>query len=116
MPRLAHGFEAKINALLAWPEYILGCMETLLLAFAIAVAIVALVLYFELKNTQDRVEKIRSEIEQRMSATIQTVMHDTSEKIPQIEKRVEEIAQKVAETEAEVHSMTAKNNAAPPQP
>lgn len=114
MPRLAHGFEAKINALLAWPEYILGCMETLLLAFAIAVAIVALVLYFELKNTQERVEKIRTEIEQRMSAT-QTVMHDTSEKIPQIEKRVEEIAQKVAETEAEVHSMTAKNKAAPPQ-
>jgi uncharacterized protein YlxW (UPF0749 family) len=80
-------------------------METLLLAFAIAVAIVALVLYFELKNTQ----------EQRMSLTIQNAMHDTSEKIPQIEKRVEEIAQKVAETEAEVHSMTAKNNAAQPE-
>jgi HAMP domain-containing protein len=111
MPRLAHGFAAKINALLAWAEYILGGMETLLLAFAIAVAIVALVLYFELKNTQERVEKIRTEIEQRMSLTIQNAMHDTSEKIPQIEKRVEEIAQKVAETEAEVHSMTAKNNA-----
>jgi tetrahydromethanopterin S-methyltransferase subunit G len=58
------------------------------------------------------VEKIRTEIEQRMSVTIQNAMHDTSEKIPQIEKRVEEIAQKVAETEAEVHSMTAKNSAA----
>ena len=90
-------------------------METLLLAFAIAVAIVALVLYFELNNTQERVEKIRTEIEQRMSLTIQNAMHDTSEKIPQIEKRVEEIAQKVAETEAEVHSMTAKNNAAQPE-
>jgi len=76
---------------------------------------VALVLYFELKNTQERVEKIRTEIEQRMSLTIQNAMHDTSEKIPQIEKRVEEIAQKVAETEAEVHSMTAKNNAAQPE-
>ena len=76
-----------------------------MLAFAIAVAIIALVLYFELKNTQERMESLRGEIEHRVSTTIQTVMHDTSEKIPQIEKRVEEIAQKVAETEAEVHSL-----------
>ena len=110
MPRLAHGFEAKINAGLAWPEYILGRMETLLLAFAIAVAIVALVLYFELKNTQERVEKIRTEIEQRMTTTLQNALQESSEKIPQIEKRVEEIAQKVAETEAEVQNMAAKNN------
>lgn len=80
-------------------------METLVLAFAIAVAIIALVLYFELKNTQERMESLRGEIEHRVSTTIQTVIHDTSEKIPQIEKRVEEIAQKVAETEAEVHSL-----------
>lgn len=80
-------------------------METLILAFAIAMAIVALVLYFELKNTQERVERVRSEIEQRVSVTIQGVMHETQEKIPQIEKRMEEIAQKVAETEAEVHHL-----------
>ena len=80
-------------------------METLILAFAIAMAIVALVLYFELKNTQERVERVRTEIEQRVSLTIQGVMHDTQEKIPQIEKRMEEIAQKVAETEAEVHHL-----------
>lgn len=80
-------------------------METLILAFAIAIAIVALVLYFELKNTQERVEKVRAEIEHRVSLTIQGVMHDTQEKIPQIERRVEEIAQKVAETEAEVHNL-----------
>ncbi|MBU3724872.1 MAG: hypothetical protein FGM18_05085 [Burkholderiaceae bacterium] len=80
-------------------------METLILAFAIAMAILALVLYFELKNTQERVERVRTEIEQRVSLTIQGVMHDTQEKIPQIEKRVEEIAQKVAETEAEVHQL-----------
>ena len=80
-------------------------METLILAFAIAMAIVALVLYFELKNTQERVERVRTEIEQRVSLTIQGVMHETQEKIPQIEKRMEEIAQKVAETEAEVHHM-----------
>ncbi len=90
-------------------------METLVLAFAIAMAIVALVLYFELKNTQERVERIRTDLEHRMSATIQNAMHDTSEKIPQIEKRVEEIAQKVAETEAEVHSMHEKSNAAQSQ-
>jgi len=80
-------------------------METILLAFTIAMAIVALVLYFELKNTQERVEKIRSEIEHRVSVTLQTVMHDTSEKIPEIERRVEEIAQKVAQAEADVHSL-----------
>lgn len=80
-------------------------METLILAFAIAMAIVALVLYFELKNTQERVERVRTEIEQRVSLTIQGVMHETQEKIPQIEKRMEEIAQKVAETEAEVHHL-----------
>ncbi len=80
-----------------------------MLAFAIAVAIIALVLYFELKNTQERMESLRGEIEHRVSTTIQTVMHDTSEKIPQIEKRVEEIAQKVAETEAEVHSLQKPN-------
>lgn len=68
-------------------------------------AIVALVLYFELKNTQERVERVRTEIEQRVSLTIQGVMHETQEKIPQIEKRMEEIAQKVAETEAEVHHL-----------
>ncbi len=80
-------------------------METFVLAFAIAMAIVALVLYFELKNTQEKVERVRMEIEQRVSMTIKGVMHDTQEKIPQIEKRVEEIAQKVAETEAEVHHL-----------
>ena len=80
-------------------------MEPFVLAFAIAMAIVALVLYFELKNTQEKVERVRTEIEQRVSMTIKGVMHDTQEKIPQIEKRVEEIAQKVAETEAEVHHL-----------
>ena len=80
-------------------------METFVLAFAIAMAIVALVLYFELKNTQEKVERVRMEIEQRVSMTIKGVMHDTQEKIPQIEKRVEEIAQKVAETEAVVHHL-----------
>lgn len=77
----------------------------MILAFAIAMAIVALVLYFELKNTQERVERVRAEIEQRVSLTIKGVMHETQEKIPQIEKRMEEIAQKVAETEAEVHHL-----------
>jgi len=88
-----------MNQVYTWP------VETLVLAFAIAVAIIALVLYFELKSTQDRMESLRGEIDHRVTVTLQSVMHETAEKIPQIEKRVEEISLKVDKTEAEVHSL-----------
>lgn len=76
-------------------------MESLVLAFAIAMAIVALVLYFELKNTQERVERIRSDIERRVNSTIENVIHTAADKIPELEKRIEEMAQRLAEKEAQ---------------
>lgn len=80
-------------------------METLILAFAVAMAVVALVLYFELKNTQERVERIRAEMEVKMSSTLRSALGNTTEKIPEIEHRLDDLTQKVERTEAEVHSI-----------
>ena len=80
-------------------------METLILAFAVAMAVVALVLYFELKNTQERVERIRAEMEVKMSSTLRSALGNTTEKIPELEHRLDDLAQKVERTEAEVHSI-----------
>jgi signal transduction histidine kinase len=80
-------------------------METLILAFAVAMAVVALVLYFELKNTQERVERIRAEMEVKMSTTLRSALGNTTEKIPEIEHRLDDLTQKVERTEAEVHSI-----------
>ena len=91
-------------------------METLVLAFAIAVAIIALVLYFELKTTQDRMESLRGEIDHRVTVTLQSVMHETTDKIPQIEKRVEEISLKIDKTEAEVHELQSHADDKPSTP
>jgi signal transduction histidine kinase len=80
-------------------------METLILAFAVAMAVVALVLYFELKNTQERVERIRAEMEVKMSTTLRSALGNTTEKIPEIEHRLDDLTQKMERTEAEVHSI-----------
>ncbi len=85
-------------------------METLILAFAVAMAVVALVLYFELKNTQERVERIRSEMELKMSTTLRSALGNTTEKIPELEHRIDDLAQKVERTEAEVHSIQKQPN------
>lgn len=71
-------------------------MEILLLSFAIMIAVLALVLYLELKSTQERLENVRRDIEKRVNEKIQTVIHDTTEKLPEIEKRVAEIAEQIA--------------------
>ncbi len=71
-------------------------MEILVLSFAITIAVLALVLYLELKNTQERLESVRRDIEKRVSEKIETVLHDTSERLPEIEKRVAEIAERIA--------------------
>ena len=77
-------------------------MEILVLAVAIAMAILALVLYLELKRTQDRMDSVKSELELRVRSTINQAIHDTAEKIPVIEHRVEEMAEKIAHAEAEL--------------
>ncbi|NBT73435.1 MAG: hypothetical protein EBT14_04530 [Betaproteobacteria bacterium] len=77
-------------------------MEILVLAVAIAMAILALVLYLELKRTQDRMDSVKSELELRVRSTINQAMHDTAEKIPAIEHRVDEMAEKIAHAEAEL--------------
>ena len=71
-------------------------MEILLLSFAIMIAVLALVLYLELKSTQERLENVRRDIEKRVNEKIQTAIHDTTEKLPEIEKRVAEIAEQIA--------------------
>jgi uncharacterized protein YoxC len=91
-------------------------VETLVLAFAIAIAIIALVLYFELKTTQQRMEALRGEIDHRVTLTLQSVMHETADKIPQIEKRVEEISLKIDKTEAEVHELQSHSDGKPSTP
>lgn len=73
-----------------------------MLAVAIAMAILALVLYFELKRTQDRMDAVKSELELRVRSTINQAIHDTAEKIPVIEHRVDEMAEKIAHAEAEL--------------
>jgi uncharacterized protein YfkK (UPF0435 family) len=74
-------------------------MEIFMLSFAIAMAVVALVLYFELRNTQERFEKVRHEMESRINLTIQSVIENTSLKIPQIESRLQQIADMVEKKE-----------------
>ncbi len=83
-------------------EYILSPMEILVLSVAVAMAILALVLYLELKRTQDRMDSVRAEVELRVRSTINQAIHDTAEKIPAIEHKVEEMAEKIAHAEAEL--------------
>jgi signal transduction histidine kinase len=78
-------------------------MEIFMLSFAIAMAVVALVLYFELRNTQERFEKVRHEMESRINLTIQSVIENTSLKIPQIESRLQQIADMVEKKEDAPH-------------
>jgi hypothetical protein len=43
-------------------------------------------------------------------------MHETADKIPQIEKRVEEISLKIDKTEAEVHELQSHTEVKPSTP
>lgn len=82
-----------------------------MLSFAIAMAVLALVLYFELKNTQDRMESVRTEIEKRMNAAIEGVIHDATDKIPDLERRLTELSEKL-----EQKTESAEEPAAEPAP
>jgi 5-formaminoimidazole-4-carboxamide-1-beta-D-ribofuranosyl 5'-monophosphate synthetase len=75
-------------------------MQTFLFTLAIGVAVLAVVLYLELKATQSRLEMLSSEVERRVEANVQQLVTRSVSQLPEIERRVEFIERSLANREA----------------
>jgi len=82
----------------------------LLLIIVVGTASLALILYFELRRTQERVDQVGREVETRLSQRVDAIVLQTAERLPNIEQRVETIERQISELPREPDNKEDKDN------
>jgi hypothetical protein len=86
-------------------------METFLMVIAIALLVLALILFLELKSTQRRMEDLKGDVDTQIRFGLSAVAEPLG-RLPHIEQRMMEIEREVAEVHAAVDAAEENNNAA----
>jgi Tfp pilus assembly protein PilO len=81
-------------------------MDVLMVAFSISIGLIAFMLYFELRKTQDKMDDIRGELEKRFSQSLEVVLSRTAQQLPEIERRVHIMEEELAQTKSELHHLS----------
>jgi predicted Holliday junction resolvase-like endonuclease len=88
-------------------------METFLIVVVLACLVMIIILYFELRAAQGRMEEMRGDVEARIRSGLSDMAVPVG-RIPVLEQRIQDIERDVAVLQPVIAADTAAADAAPP--